>query len=124
MKATLDKLGMALSGLCAIQCALLPIMLSLSAVVPSWAHIGHGWLWMSVIGLIALWSFFQGWKIHHCRWVLFYAIIGYTVLLLATILEERVPVLMESVLFVIGGLLMVVAHWRNYKKTNCARVIS
>ena len=121
MKSIADKLGMLLSGLCAIQCALLPLLLSLSAVIPSWAHFGHGWLWMAVIGLIALWSFTQGWQRHHDRKVLAYFITGYAVLVLANSLEGHVNVLTESVLFVLGGVLMVLAHWRNYRLMQCIK---
>ncbi|WP_154222900.1 MerC domain-containing protein [Marinicella rhabdoformis] len=120
MRAWTDKLGMFLSGLCAIQCAMLPIILSVSAVVPGWAHFGHGWIWMTVIGSIALWSFATGWKKHKDIKVIVIALVGYAVLLVATALEDQVPILVESGLFVLGGLAMVVAHWRNYRLSGCA----
>lgn len=119
MKSFADKLGMFLSGLCAIQCAMLPILLSLSAVVPSWAHFGHGWIWMTVIGVIALWSFSRGWQRHHDKKVILFAVIGYGFLLSATLLENQVSVMTESALFVVGGTLMVLAHWRNYRSMQC-----
>ena len=118
MRAWADKIGMTLSGICAIQCAMLPIILSVSAVVPGWAHFGHGWIWMSVIGSIALWSFATGWKKHHDFKVIGIAFLGYVLLLVATALEDQVPIIIESGLFVIGGMAMVVAHWRNYKKSG------
>ncbi|TDR23668.1 MerC domain-containing protein [Marinicella litoralis] len=119
MKSVADKLGMFLSGLCAIQCAMLPILLSVSAVVPSWAHLGHGWIWMSLIGAIALWSFGRGWKRHHDKKVLLFFILGYSSLVTATLLEDKVDIIIESALFVLGGTLMVVAHWRNYRRMQC-----
>lgn len=119
MKSVADKLGMFLSGLCAIQCAMLPILLSISAVVPSWAHIGHGWIWMTVIGVVALWSFSRGWRQHHDKKVMVVFILGYTSLVVATLLEHRVPIIIESAVFVLGGGLMVFAHWRNYKLMKC-----
>ena len=120
MRAWADKIGMTLSGICAIQCAMLPIILSVSAVVPGWAHFGHGWIWMTVIGSIALWSFATGWKKHHDLKVIGIAFFGYVLLLVATALEDQVPIIIESGLFVIGGMAMVVAHWRNYKLSSCA----
>jgi hypothetical protein len=119
MKSVADKLGMFLSGLCAIQCAMLPILLSVSAVVPGWAHIGHGWIWLTVIGCIAMWSFTRGWKRHHDKTVIAWAVLGFVTLLVATLLEERVSILVESGLFVLGGVLMVMAHWRNYQRMQC-----
>ncbi len=121
MKSVADKLGMFLSGLCAIQCAMLPILLSVSAVVPNWAHFGHGWVWLSVIGAIALWSFSRGWQRHRDSMVLLLFLLGYTGLVVATLLEEQVSVLVESALFVLGGTLMVMAHWRNYRKMQCIK---
>ena len=123
MKSVADKLGMFLSGLCAVQCAMLPILLSVSAVVPGWAHIGHGWIWLTVIGSIAVWSFTRGWKRHHDSRVIVLSVLGFGTLLVATLLEERVSILIESGLFVLGGVLMVMAHWRNYKRMQCAVVV-
>ncbi len=122
MKSVADKLGMFLSGLCAIQCAMLPILLSVSAVVPNWAHFGHGWIWLSVIGVIALWAFARGWQQHQDKTVIAYFVLGYSSLVVATLLEGQVSVLMESALFVLGGALMVLAHWRNYRLMQCIKV--
>ena len=122
MKSVADKLGMFLSGLCAIQCAMLPILLSVSAVVPNWAHFGHGWIWLSIIGAIGLWSFGRGWQHHHDKKVIGLFLLGYGFLVVATLLEDQVSVLLESALFVVGGVLMVMAHWRNYRLMQCIRV--
>lgn len=121
MKSVADKLGMFLSGLCAIQCAMLPILLSVSAVVPNWAHFGHGWIWLTVIGGIALWSFGRGWSSHHDKKVVMLFVSGYCFLVVATLLEERVSVMTESAMFVVGGFLMVMAHWRNYRFMKCIK---
>lgn len=124
MKSVADKLGMFMSGLCAIQCAMLPILLSISAVVPNWAHFGHGWIWLSVIGAIALWSFGRGWQSHKDKRVVLFFVMGYSCLLIATLLEDKVEILVESALFVLGGSLMVMAHWRNYRMMQCIREVS
>lgn len=119
MQSTADKIGIFLSGLCAVQCALLPVLLSLSAVVPGWAHFGHGWIWLSVIGAIALWSFSRGWRRHQDRVVIGLFIFGFGFLISGTLLEEKVTVITESMIFVVGGVLMVMAHWRNYQLMKC-----
>ena len=119
MKSVADKLGMFLSGLCAVQCAMLPILLSVSAVIPGWAHFGHGWIWMTVIGLIAAWSFSRGWRHHRNKTVMVLFAFGYLTLVAATLLEGEVRIIIESALFVVGGTLMVVAHWRNYRLMRC-----
>lgn len=119
MKSVADKLGIFLSGLCAVQCAMLPILLSVSAVVPGWAHIGHGWIWLTVIGSIAIWSFTRGWQRHQNPSVIMLAVLGYVTLVIAKLLEGQVSMLMESGLFVMGGVLMVMAHWCNYRRMQC-----
>lgn len=124
MKSVADKLGMFLSGLCAIQCAMLPILLSISAVVPSWAHLGHGWIWMGVIGFIALWSFRRGWQRHQDKKVVLFFVLGYSSLVTATLLEDKVEIIVESALFVLGGSLMVMAHWRNYRMMQCIKEVN
>ncbi len=121
MKSVADKLGMFLSGLCAIQCAMLPILLSVTAVVPNWAHFGHGWIWLSVIGVIALWAFARGWQQHQDKAVIAYFVLGYSNLVVATLLEGQISILLESALFVLGGSLMVLAHWRNYRLMQCIK---
>lgn len=119
MRALTDKIGMFLSGLCAVQCALLPILLSLSAAIPEWAHIGHGWGWMAIIGSIALWSFYRGWKIHSKKVIIGIALLGYSILLTATTFEGSLSIMQESISFTVGGLLMVLAHWLNYRNLSC-----
>ena len=118
MQSTADKIGMFLSGLCAVQCAMLPILLSLSAVVPSWAHFGHGWIWLSVVGIIAFWSFSRGWKLHHDKHMIALFLLGFGFLIAGNLLEERASLITESLIFVVGGVLMVMAHWRNYQLMN------
>lgn len=121
MQSNADKLGIFLSGLCAIQCAMLPILLSLSAVVPSWAHFGHGWIWLSVIGVIAAWSFSRGWKQHHDKRVVGLFVVGFCFLVGGTLAEDKVHIITESAMFVVGGVLMVMAHWRNYQLMKCIK---
>lgn len=121
MKSITDKIGILLSGLCAIQCAMLPIILSISAVVPNWAHFGHGWIWMTAIGIIALWSFSRGWQSHHDRHVIGLFVLGFGFLIGGTLMEDKVDIIIESAMFVVGGILMVMAHWRNYRLMQCIK---
>ncbi len=123
MRSTADKIGIFLSGLCAIQCAMLPILLSVSAVVPSWAHFGHGWIWLTVIGGIAAWSFSRGWQKHHDKRVIILFVVGFGFLITGTLLEDKVHIIVESTMFVIGGVLMVMAHWRNYHQIKCIKPV-
>jgi len=110
-----DILGISLSLICAIQCAIAPILLSIAPIIPKWAHFGHGWIWISCILLIAAWSIGRGYKKHQNKKVLYLATIGVGFLLTGTLLEERLNILIESAIFVTGGILLTIAHWKNYK---------
>lgn len=103
------------SLVCAIQCALAPILLSLAPIIPKWAHFGHGWVWISVILAIALWSIGRGFHRHRDRNVVALAISGITLLIVGNITEGQITLLLESLVFVSGGLLLTVAHWKNYQ---------
>ena len=108
-------MGIAVSLVCAIQCAIAPILLSIAPVIPKWAHFGHGWVWISFILIIASWSIGRGYKKHKNKRVLWFAIIGVSFLLMGTLLEDKLTIIVESAIFVTGGLLLTVAHWKNYK---------
>ena len=47
-----DLIGIAISFICAVQCAMAPIILSIAPVIPGWAHFGHGWIWISLIFIL------------------------------------------------------------------------
>lgn len=110
-----DILGISLSLVCAIQCAIAPILLSIAPIIPKWAHFGHGWVWISFILLIAAWSIGRGFKKHKNKPVLYFAVIGVGFLLAGTLLEDKLSILIESAIFVTGGVLLTIAHWKNYK---------
>ena len=110
-----DILGITVSFICAIQCALAPIILSITTIIPTWAHFGHGWLWISFILLIASWSIGRGYWKHKNKTVLLFASIGMLLLILGTIFEQYLSVIFESIIFASGGFLLTIAHWKNYK---------
>lgn len=101
--------------MCAIQCAIAPILLSIAPIIPKWAHFGHGWVWISFILIIAGWSIGRGYKKHKNKQVLWLAAIGVSFLLAGTLLEDKLTIIIESAIFVVGGLLLTVAHWKNYR---------
>jgi chromate transport protein ChrA len=84
-------------------------------MIPKWAHFGHGWIWISFILMIAIWSIGRGYNKHKNKKVLWLALIGICFLLAGTIFETKLSILLESAVFVTGGLLLTIAHWRNYK---------
>ena len=99
-----------------------PILLSIAPIIPKWAHFGHGWIWISFILVIAAWSIGRGYSRHKNKTVLIIAILGFSLLILGTILEGYLSIIVESVVFATGGLLLTIAHWKNYKLEGaCSR---
>jgi len=101
--------------ICAIQCAIVPILLSIAPLIPKWAHFGHGWIWISLIILIAAWSIGRGYLKHKNKTVLWLAFFALSLLLGGTIFEHELTMVLESVIFATGGFLLTIAHWKNYK---------
>ncbi len=91
-----DIIGIFFSLVCAIQCAIAPILLSIAPIIPKWAHLGHGWVWISFILFIAAWSIGRGFNRHKNKAVLYFAIIGVSFLLVGTLSDGKLSVLMES----------------------------
>ncbi len=110
-----DILGITVSLICAIQCAIAPILLSITSFIPTWAHFGHGLLWISIILLIASWSIGRGYLKHKNMTVILLAGIGILFLILGTIFEQYLSIIFESIVFASGGFLLTIAHWKNYK---------
>lgn len=84
-------------------------------MIPKWAHFGHGWIWISIIVVIALWSIGRGFQKHKSKSVLLLAFTGLLLLVSGTLLEDKISIITESLIFVSGGVLLTVAHWKNYK---------
>ena len=84
-------------------------------MIPKWAHFGHGWIWISLIFIVAIWSIGRGYLKHKTKSVLTIATIGLAFLLSGTLLENYLNIYTESLIFVIGGTLLTIAHWKNYK---------
>lgn len=106
---------MIISLVCAIQCALAPIVLSIAPIIPQWAHFGHGWVWISIILIIVVWSIGRGIQKHGNKKVAIFAAIGVVLLMVGNLLEGRISIVIESIIFVSGGRMLALAHWRNFK---------
>ncbi|WP_395373077.1 MerC domain-containing protein [Marinicella sp. W31] len=119
MRSFSDIIGISLSSICAIQCVLLPLALSFSAIIPNWAHFGHSWPALILIGVVALWSFSRGYIRHRKTHIITIAFIGYACLILGAIFDRNGIELPLWVLFGSGGVLLVIAHWKNYRATEC-----
>lgn len=127
-----DRFGMVWSALCALHCALLPLMFvlmpSLLLALHShrnphhrWALLLHAigrWEWLIALlaGVVALLATLHGWHRHARITPVLYAASGAGLLMLATLFAPVAQHLVaHASVSVAGGALLVLAHYRNLR---------
>lgn len=114
----LDKLGMWLSGACAIHCAVLPVMIAFG--------VGSGLSWMlnhefeliflSISLCIASYSLIEGYlRVHNNLSVVVLALIGFVMLIIG---HEMSSMAITAILSTIGGMCILISHLINYRLRN------
>ncbi len=119
MRSISDLLGFSLSAVCAIQCALLPVLIGLTPALPAWAHIGHGWWWLGLVAAVATLAFARGYARHRHSGIIALAVMGFSLLVFGNWMEGRLLLWQETAVFVGGGVMLMFAHWRNYRASAC-----
>ena len=111
----LDKFGISASLLCAIHCAMMPVLLPIAALA------GLGFLWTpafeAVMILIALavgaYSITNGYlKIHQTLYPMLFLVGGFLLIIGSKTIFDHA---LEHVLLPVGSLLIVVSHWLNWR---------
>ncbi|MEE9371954.1 MAG: MerC domain-containing protein [Saprospiraceae bacterium] len=114
----LDKAGMLVSGLCAIHCSILPILLVLGVGT------GFGWMlsheveliFLIVSLLIASYSLVQGYiKVHRRIGIVVLAFIGFFLLILGHEIEAFT---LGIVLSTVGGISILLAHLASFRSRS------
>lgn len=131
-RAGADALAAALSGLCLVHCLLWPLLLlalpALALTVHGGLLQGAGFHWGVLVAALPVsgWALYLGFGRHHDLWPALLALAGFVVMAAGAIAHGHgAP---EAWLSVIGGLLVVVAHWRNWRRGHshagaCQRAI-
>ena len=111
----LDKLGISASLLCAIHCALVPL------VLPLVSSLGLSFLWshefelfmIALAAVVGLWALSHGYR-HAHRSLLPFTVFGIG---MAIILASKIWInpAYEFLVLPAGAMLIVAAHWRNWK---------
>ena len=122
----LDRASIATSTLCAIHCAFMPILISLSpmfAKVFSNGHIIHETMVLVTVPLSLMAAFIGCSK--HKDILVFSGIITGLILLVASayIAHDFVGEMGEKIMTMSAAGLLILAHWRNYtqcRKTSCS----
>jgi|CXWL01.1.fsa_nt_gi peptidoglycan/LPS O-acetylase OafA/YrhL len=106
-----DSVGQALSVLCIVHCLATPFVL---AAAPTASHLlggVHPVLLVFVVGT-ALWAFIPGYRHHKRPMIIVAALVGVTLLTVATVLFEG-NIWLEGALTIPGAAMLMWAHWKN-----------
>ena len=136
----LDRLGVGMALICAVHCLLTPVLIVLLPIIASsfWVDSEfHLWMLIAVVPLTTI-SFFMGCKKHHDITLVVIAVLGIALLFsgvwfgcstckgghhFPSISDfSNFPHGFESVFTTLGGTLLVIAHFRNYRlcrKSEC-----
>lgn len=113
-----DKLSIVASAICAIHCVLTPVALALTSSALVFGMEAHA-IHIALIAFIlpmSLIALFLGCKNHRDKAVISSVLSGLAILLFAAFWGHDVlGHVGEQVATVVGSLLLVFAHWRNYR---------
>lgn len=123
MSSKADLIGSVLSISCIIHCILMPIVLPLFPVIS--LSIGgdayfHSIMLFAVV-ISSLVAFRSGFRKHKDATTIMLAICANSVLIFALSLETIFDTHMATILTVLGGLFLVMAHYRNHKLSCLCR---
>ncbi|NBC64974.1 MAG: MerC family mercury resistance protein [Bacteroidetes bacterium] len=114
-KLNWDKVGILLSGLCALHCLLIPVLLTL---LPLWS-IGftiHEWAHPLFLALILPTIVLAIKKSESDKTVKLLLFTGMSLLILALLLHDWTGHTVETIITLIGTATLITGHWKNYKQ--------
>jgi hypothetical protein len=113
-KFSVDKLGISLSGICAVHCFLTPVLLLL---IPSWGSHFHQeeihWFFFLFVAPVATYSFWRTYQAHKNIKPLILGCLGLIILSLPIFVEHFHNI--GHVISLIGSALMILAHLQSLR---------
>jgi hypothetical protein len=117
----LDHIGITASTLCAVHCAVVPILFT-SLPLLGLGFLANVWVeWGMIVLALAIGTYSIGLsylRIHKRSQPLYLLIVGFAIILLGHALMSGWP---EVIMVPVGGLLIAAAHFVNYKYTGVCR---
>jgi hypothetical protein len=110
-----DKLGIGISGICAIHCLLVPVLI---AILPLWEFtaIMHEWMHPVFIILILPTVYYASRRSHFDRIITGLLTGGLILLLIGwSVGHYWIGLLFETVFTVAGSFALIAGHWFNYR---------
>lgn len=109
-----DRIGIGLSGICAIHCLLIPISVSLIPLWPALEHF-HGYTHLFFFLAIAPTVYFSLKRRHSNRAVSIYLIVGLVIIFMAWLFNHHLGEYGEAGITLVGSMLLIRGHWLNYR---------
>ncbi len=117
-KSQWDRVGIWLSGICLVHCLLLPlalVVLPVSALLVTWHEDVHIVFAVLLVPTTVL-AFYQGYRRHRQKWVLWGFVPGLALVLLASFPgHETLGVLGGTLVTMLGSALLIWGHWQNWR---------
>lgn len=112
-----DRLGAVASFLCAIHCALLPFVIAVLPLLGLSFLGSHRFeeVFVSCACVLAASALISGYRRHHRRLPMFFAVPGLLLLVLGVTFLHGGSLMVHSVLVTTGGLLVATAHFINLR---------
>jgi hypothetical protein len=113
-KTIWDRIGIFLSGLCALHCLFFPVII---ALLPLWpvAESIHVWTHPVLLLLIGPTVFFAVRAENVPNYIVRLLVGGLIVITLSWLLHDWVGGWTESAITTIGSILLILGHWFNYR---------
>ncbi len=109
-----DRVGIGLSGICAIHCLLVPVIVALLPLWPAFEEF-HEYTHLIFFVAIAPAVFLSLKNKHNSVWVTVLLISGLGIIFLAWFFNEVLGEYGEAGITLIGSLLLISGHWKNYR---------
>jgi hypothetical protein len=115
----LDRLGIAVSAFCLVQCLLLPVLVLISPLT-SLGLLGHEafhLLLLFVIVPVSAAAFAMGYRMHRNRAMLIPGLSGLLIVAFAAVFgHDLMGDLGSALVTSLGGLLLITGHWLNLRR--------
>ena len=113
-----DRLGLSAAWLCALHCALWPLLLALLPAVGVWGWIGLEQAFVAFAAVLGITSLIIGVGRHRMFRAFWFLLPGLTLLIAATATHIHENVVLHAVMMTAGGLLVGLAHLVNLRLSH------
>ncbi len=110
-----DRIGIGISGICAIHCLILPVLISL---MPLWGFTSfmHGWAHPIFLLLLVPTIFYAARRSYFDRKIVGYLLSGLLLVLTGWLAGHYwFGLLFETVVTMAGSVLLITGHWLNFR---------